>query len=133
MSTINLIIGGVDVSERVEPESYSVRKIWKTASEFTKFDGNEVVKRNGYYYELSVNFEDLPDTLMRDLTGVLDSDTIEITFSDPHSKNADGCTTAVFGRGESTGGKVANELDDGLYWNLSISVKSEIIPAEGCL
>lgn len=130
MSTINLIIGGVDVSECVEAESYSVRKVWKTASEFTKFDGNEVVKRSGHYYELSVNFEDVPDTLMRYLTRALDSDRIEITFTDPHS---DDCTTASFIRGGSTGGKIANELDDGLYWNLSISVKSEIIPAEGCL
>ena len=48
MSTINLIIGGVDVSERVEVESYSVRKVWKTASEFTKFDGNEIANRVGY-------------------------------------------------------------------------------------
>lgn len=133
MSTINLIIGGIDISEHVEVTSYSVRKVWKTASEFTKFDGNEVIKRSGYYYELSVNFEDVSDVLMCALTSALDSDTIEITFTDPHSKNADGCTAAVFGRGESTGGKVANELDDGLYWNFGISVKSEVIPAEGCL
>lgn len=133
MSTINLIIGGVDVSERVETESYSVRKVWKTASEFTRFDGNEIANRVGCYYELSVSFEDVSDALMRALTCALDSDKIEITFTDPHSESTDGCTTAVFGRGESTGGKVANELDDGLYWNLSISVKSEIIPAEGCL
>ncbi|MCX4257652.1 MAG: hypothetical protein OSJ54_12120 [Oscillospiraceae bacterium] len=133
MSTINLIIGGVDVSERVEVESYSVRKVWKTASEFTKFDGNEIANRVGCYYELSVSFEDVPDGLMRTLTCALDSDTIEITFTDPHSENADGCTTAVFGRGESTGGKVANELDEGLSWNFGISLKSEVIPAEGCL
>lgn len=130
MSTINLIIGGIDVSELVEPESYSVRKAWKIASEFTKFDGNEIVNRSGYYYELSVNLEDIPDMVMRSLTRALDSDKIESTFTDPHSAD---CTTAFFQRGESTGGKVANELDDGLYWDLSISVKSEVIPAEGCL
>lgn len=130
MSTINLIIGGIDVSELVEPESYSVHKAWKIASEFTKFDGNEIVNRSGYYYELSVNLEDIPDTVMRSLTRALDSDKIESTFTDPHSAD---CTTAFFQRGESTGGKVANELDDGLYWDLSISVKSEVIPAEGCL
>lgn len=130
MSTINLIIGGIDISEHVEVTSYSASKVWRTASEFTKFDGNDVVKRSGYYYELSVNFEDVPDVLMRSLTRALDSDKIEITFTDPHSND---CTTAFFQRGESTGGKIANELDDGLYWNLSISVKSEVIPAEGCL
>ena len=130
MNTINLIAGGVDVSERVEPESYSVRKVWKTSSEFTKYDGNEIVSRSGYYYELSVRLEDIPDTVMRALTGALDSDKIEITFTDPHS---DDCTTAYFMRGDSTGGEVVNELDDGLYWNLSISVKSEVIPAGGYL
>ena len=130
MSTINLMIGGVDVSERVETGSYSIRKVWKTASEFTKYDGNEIVNRSGYYYELSVRLEDIPDTVMWALTHALDSDKIEITFTDPHS---DDCTTAFFTRGDSTGGEVANELDDGLYWNLSISVKSEVVPAGGYL
>lgn len=130
MSTINLMIGGVDVSERVETGSYSIRKVWKTASEFIKSDGNEIINRSGYYYELSVRLEDIPDTVMRVLTGALDSDKIEITFTDPHSSD---CTTAFFMRGDSTGGEVANELDDGLYWNLSISVKSEVVPAGGYL
>lgn len=31
MSTINLIIGGIDISKHVEVTSYSVRKVWKTA------------------------------------------------------------------------------------------------------
>lgn len=130
MSTINLIIGGVDISEYVETESYSVRKVQKVASEFTRYDGSDVMKRSGYYYELSVNFEDIHNAVILSLISALDSDKIEITFTDPHSAD---CTTASFQRGESTGGEISKELDDGLYWNLGISVKSEIIPAEGCL
>ena len=128
MSTINLIIGGVDISENVETESYSVSKVWKTNAEFTDIDGNDVVRRSGFFYELSVDLHHVPDVLMRSLISALDSDSIPITFTDPHSED---CTTASFLRGDSTGGRVAQETDDGLLWDMGISLTSEFVPSGG--
>lgn len=130
MSTINLIIGGVDISENVEAESYSVDKVWKTNTEFTDVDGNDTVRRSGYFYELSVDLNDIPDDVMRSLAAALDSDTVSVTFTDPHSEN---CTTADFLRGERTGGRVSRELDDGLYWDMNIALKSKFYPSGGGL
>lgn len=123
-STINFIIGGVDVSEYAERENYTVSKVWKTADSFTNYDGTVITNRNGWNYNIKASFENIPDKLMYQLTAVLDSDNIPITFTDPHSKSEDMCTTDTFMRGESTGGTVACELDDGLRWNLSISLDS---------
>lgn len=125
MSTINLIIGSVDVSENVETESYSVHKVWKTSTEFTRVDGSVITRRRGFFYELSVNLNGVHESIMHELISALDSDSIPITFSDPHSY---GCTSVSFERGESTGGEISEELDDGLYWNLNTSLKSEFIP-----
>lgn len=129
MSTINLIIGGVDVSENVGVNTYRIKKTWKLGTEFTGYDGKDVKSYTGYYYEISTALDDIPDELMSRLITALDSDTVEVTFTDPHS--AAGTTTADFLRGESTGGEVAYELDDGLYWNLSITLKTELVPSSG--
>ena len=130
MSTINLIIGGVDISENVETESYSVKKVWKTNAEFTDVNGEDIIRRSGFFYELSVELHLVPDTLMRSLTAALDSDSISVTFTDPHSED---CTTASFLRGDSTGGKISQELDDGLLWDMSISLTSEFVQSGGGL
>ncbi len=122
-NTINLIVGGVDVSEFVERENYSIKKVWKTENSFTDSDGKEIIRRIGWNYQLSASFENIPDELMKRLTAALDNDTISITFTDPHSENM--LTTDDFQRGESTGGKVSYELDDGLYWNFSFDLTSE--------
>lgn len=125
MNTINLIVGGIDVSECVQRENYRVNKIIRRGTEFTAYDGSESVHNIGQYYELNVSLEKLSDRLMRQLTAALDNEKIEIIFTDPHSLDK---TTAVFIRGDSTGGEICNELDDGLYWNASIFLKSELIP-----
>lgn len=128
MSTIILSVGGVDVSEFVEAESYSVHKVWKTADTFTKYDGTEAVRRLGFYYEITVTLEDIRDEIMRSLTSAVDRDEFSVTFTDPHSADA---STAPFIRGESTGGTVAHELDDGLYWNVSLSLRSQLVSGNG--
>ena len=122
--TINFIIGGIDVSEYTERENFTVNKVWKTAETFTNYDGNEITFRSGWHYNIKAQFQNIPDTLMYQLTAALDSDRIPITFTDPHSQSKDMCTTDTFLRGESTGGTVACELDDGLRWNISISLDS---------
>ncbi len=65
----------------------------------------------------------VPEKIMREITSAPDSDVIPITFTDPHSENM--LTTNNFQRGESTGGSVSAELDDGLRWDLSIDLTSE--------
>ncbi len=130
MNTINLIIGGIDVSENIQRDGYRVQKIIKRGTEFTAFDGSETVRNIGQYYELYASLENLPDNLMRKLTAALDNDKIDVIFSDPHSADS---TTAVFLRGEDTGGEISNELDDGLFWNTTISLRSELIPVSNGL
>ena len=124
MKTITLIIGDVDVSEYVIASDYSVQKVWKTKTSFENYDGKEISKRSGWSYQLKAGFEDLPDSIMTQLTNALDSNDITATFTDPHSPEENGCTTAVFNRPESTGGNVTAELDDGLRWETSIDITS---------
>ena len=100
--TINFIIGGVNVSEYTERENYTVSKVWKIADSFTNYDGNVITSRSGWNYCIKASFENIPDTLMYQLTAALDNDEISITFTDPHSKSGDMCTTDTFQRGEST-------------------------------
>ena len=120
-STITLIIGNVDVSEFVECENYSVKKVWKGENSFTDINGKDV--KLNWNYQLKASFENVPETIMQEVTSALDNDTISITFTDPHSENM--LTTDNFQRGESTGGSVSAELDDGLRWDLSIDLTSE--------
>ena len=129
--TIKFIIGGVDVSEYAERENYSVRKVWKISDSFTNYDGSVITSRSGWNYNIRASFENIPDTLMRQLTAALDNDSIPITFTDPHSSGEDMCTEDTFLRGESTGGTVSCELDDGLRWNISISLDSIFHAADG--
>lgn len=122
-NTIDLIIGGVDISEFVESENYSVKKIWKTSDPFTAYDGSPVSKNIGWNYSVQADLENIPDGIMRDLTKALDNDSISVIFTDPHSES--GKTADTFRRSGTTGGSVACGLDDGLYWNVSISLNSE--------
>lgn len=124
-NTITLIIGGVDISEFTERENYSINKVWKAADSFTNYDGSQIIKRSGWNYTLRARLENIPDKLMSELTAALDNDKISITFTDPHSTGENMCTTDIFERGESTGGEVFCELDDGLRWNIDISLDSE--------
>ena len=130
MSTINLVIGGVDVGENVEVNTYRVHKVWKNGTSFTKFDGSSVERLLGYHYEINVSLTDVPDKLMRQLTSALDNNLITVKFSDPH---ADDITEADFVRSGQTGGEVEYELADGLYWGISISLKSKFVPFGGGL
>lgn len=131
MKTITLIIGGVDVSEFVTTSDYSVQKVQKIKSKFENYDGIEITKRAGWSYQIKVSFEDIPDVIMSALTQALDNEGITIKFTDPHSPDDDGCTTATFQRPQSTGGTVSAELDDGLHWDLSVNLNSEFIAATG--
>ncbi len=132
-NTMTLIIGGVNMSEFTERENYSVKKIWKTENSFTNYDGNEITQRSGWNYHLKASFENIPDEIMKELTAALDSDSIIVTFTDPHSSEENGCTTESFLRGNSTGGSVSCELDDGLRWELGIDLDSQFhaVPADG--
>lgn len=126
MSTINFIIDGTDVSEYIEAEAYSVNRVWETSEGFTDYTGKAVSFSKGYHYELSLNLEDVPDPVMRELTAALAKKTVSITFTDPHSVD---CTTAQFLRGDSTGGEASNEYDGEIHWNLSMRLKSELVPS----
>lgn len=129
MSTINLIIETVDISEWVEKESYSVRIVQEYSEEFTNYDGSKIKHRKGFHYAISLNLENIPDSVMRELSSALDSDKISIKFTNPLSEQSDGCTTANFLRGDEIRGEIAYELDDGLRWNTSLSLKSDFFPA----
>lgn len=124
MKTITLIIGGVDVSEYVIASDYSVQKVWKTKTSFENYDGKEISKRSGWNYQLRAGFEDLTDDVMARLTKALDNSNITVVFTDPHSPEENGCTTAIFKTPQNTGGNVTAELDDGLRWETSIDITS---------
>lgn len=125
ISTINLIIGGVDVSEFVERGNYSILKIWKTEETFTTYAGKEIISRSGWNYRLKTSLSWIPDDLMRELTAALDNDRISVTFTDPHSSDENGCTADFFTRGDNTGGTIATEYDGQLRWDINISLMSE--------
>lgn len=128
-NTLTLIIGGADVSEFVENENYSVKKIWKTSEPFTAYDGSTVSRKIGWNYSIHADLENIPDGLMREVTKALDNDRISVIFTDPHSESGE--TTDTFKRNGTTGGSVACGLDDGLYWNVSISLDSEFHTLSG--
>ncbi len=130
MSTINLKIGNTDISEYVSPEEYSVRMLQKKSenSRFQKYDGTETSEVLGYYYELSANIELIPNVIAEQLAAVMAHDKFEAVFTDPF-----GSGTAEFLRSDSAAFEVACELDDGLYWNINISLKSELIKSGGGL
>lgn len=124
-NTIKLVIGSVDVSEFTERENYSVNKKWQIADSFTAYDGKKIIKRSGWNYNIRAKLENIPDDIMYALTAALDNDTFAVTFTDPHSKSDDRCTSDTFDRSESTGGSVVCELDDGLRWNIFINIDSQ--------
>lgn len=126
MGTINLKIGETDISEYVSPEGYSVRLVQKKSenSAFIKYDGSEVSAVLGYCYEISADLEFLPDNLARSLAVALSADKFGVTFTDPF-----GVGSAEFLRSDNSVFEVAAELDEGLYWDISISLKSELIAA----
>lgn len=133
MSTINLIIGGVDFSEWVEVENYSCIRRDIVPHSFTNYDGTEYAPRSGYRYELSVNLNELPETAASALAKVLDHDVIPVKFTDLLSDSEDGTTTASFERPEEIGGSIAAETDDGDLWNMKISLTSAVTAVSGSL
>ena len=132
MSTINLIIGGVDFSEWVEADSYSCIRRDIVPHSFTNYDGAEY-PRSGYRYELSVNLSELPEAAASALAKALDHDVIPITFTDLLSDSEDDTTTASFKRPEEIGGSIAAETDDGDLWDMKISLTSAVTAVSGSL
>lgn len=129
MSTINLKIGGTDVSEYVLVESYTVRQIQKKSenSSFPKYDGTEVSKVLGYYYEISASLMLVPDNTAKALAAAVSWEKFNVDFTDPF-----GGGNAEFLKSDSTSFEVAAEVDDGLLWDIEISLRSNLIkPADG--
>lgn len=133
MSTINLIIGGVDFSEYVEKEDYSCIRKDVIPKTFTNYDGLVIAPRSGYYYELSVQFSELPEDVASSLAKCLDSDTISVTFTDLLSAAEDGTTTAYFNRPAEIGGSIAAETSDGDLWDMKVSLTSVVTAVSGSL
>lgn len=133
MSTINLIIGGVDCSEWVETDSYTCVRRDIVPYSFTNYDGAEYAPRSGYRYELSVNLNELPEAAASALAKALDNDKIKVKFTDLLSDYEDGTTEAYFDRPEEIGGSIAAETDDGDLWDMKISLTSAVTAVSGSL
>lgn len=130
MSTINLKIGDADVGKYVLAEGYTVRLIQKKSenSGFTKYDGTEVSAVRGYYYEISASLLLVPDDLSQTLAKAMSQEKFNADFTDPF-----GGGSAEFLRGDSASFEVAAEVDEGLLWDIDISLKSELIDSGGGL
>lgn len=133
MSTINLIIGGIDFSEWVETDSYTCVRRDIVPYSFTTYNGSEYAPRSGYRYELSVNLSELPETAASALAKALDNDKIKVKFTDLLSDAEDGTTEAYFDRPEEIGGSIAAETDDGDLWDMKISLTSAVTAVSGSL
>lgn len=133
MSTINLKIGNTDVSEYVIAEGYTVRLVQKKSenSSFSKYDGTEVTRVLGYYYEISANLTLVPDDLSKSLATAMSEEKFNVDFTDPFEVGEVG--NAVFLRSDSSSFVVSTEVDDGLLWDIDISLKSELINSGGGL
>lgn len=128
MSTINLKIGDADVSEYVLTGGYTVRLVQKKSenSEFTKYDGTEVSRVLGYYYEISASL--LPDDLSQALAEAMSQEKFNADFTDPFGNGS-----AEFLRSDSSSFEVSAKVDEGLLWDIDISLKSELIDSGGGL
>ena len=128
MNTINLKIGNTDVSEYVTAEGYTVRLVQKKSenSSFSKYDGTEVSKVLGYYYEISASLTLVPDNLSKALAAAMSEEQFNVNFTDPF-----GGGSAKFLRNDSASFEVTAELDDGLYWDINISLRSDLINNSG--
>lgn len=130
MSTINLKIGDADVSEYVLAEGYTVRQVQKKSenSEFTKYDGTEVSRVLGYYYEISASLLLVPDDLAEKLAAAMSQEKFNTVFTDPF-----GGGSAEFLRSDNSSFEVSAEVDDGLLWDIDISLRSELVNSGGGL
>lgn len=130
MSTINLKIGDADVSEYVLAEGYTVRQVQKKSenSEFTKYDGTEVSRVLGYYYEISASLLLVPDDLSQALAEAMSQEKFNADFTDPFGNGS-----AEFLRSDSSSFEVSAKVDEGLLWDIDISLKSELIDSGGGL
>lgn len=130
MSTINLKIGGADVSEYVLAEGYTVRLVQKRSdnSSFTKYDGTEISRILGYYYEISASLLLVPDDLSKALAEAMSEEKFNVDFTDPF-----GLGSAEFLHSDNTSFEVTAEVDDGLLWDIEISLRSELINSGGGL
>lgn len=132
MSTINLIVGGVDVSDFVEAETYSCIRKDIIPKSFTRYDGVVIAPRSGYKYQVDVTLS-LPEKKAAALAAALDNDSISVTFTDLLSK-ADGMvSTALFDRPENIGGSISAETDDGDEWEIELSLTSHLQSVSGSL
>lgn len=130
MSTVNLKIDNADVSEYVLAEGYTVRQIQKKSgnSDFTKYDGTEVSRVLGYYYEISASLLLVPDDLAKELAAAISEEKFTADFTDPF-----GSGSAEFLRSDSASFVVSAEVNEGLLWDIDLSLKSELIDSGGGL
>lgn len=130
MSTINLKIGDADVSEYVLAEGYTVRLVQKKSdnSSFTKYDGRSVSQILGYYYEISASLTLVPDDTAKELAAAMSENFFYADFTDPFGNG-----NAEFLRNDSASFVVSAEVDEGLLWDIDISLKSELIDSGGGL
>lgn len=128
MSTIYLKIGNADVSKFVLAEGYTVRLVQKKSenSSFSKYDGTEVSAILGYYYEISASLALVPDNTAKALASAMSEENFNVNFTDPFGKGS-----AEFLRNSSASFEVAAEVDNGLLWDIDISLKSELINNSG--
>ncbi len=127
MGNIYLSIGSTDLSEWVEVESYSVSKNWVEAANFKALNGDEIIKYSGFYYEISVDFKNVPTAVMGVIASAAESDKYTVAFTDMSG----GRVSAEFLRAESVQGEIARKLNGDVLWNTSLSVRSEFMPADG--
>lgn len=127
MSEIYLAIDGSDLSEWVEIESYSVSKNWVEATNFKALNGDEITQYSGFYYEISVNFKNVPSSVMDTIASTAESDKYNVTFTSLSGGNA----TAEFLRAENVQGEIARKLNGDILWNTFLSIRSAFQPISG--
>lgn len=124
---IALSIGGVDVSDYVNVSSYnySVENVYEQNT-FVNYDGNEVKKYLGVKKMINLTLEMVKTSVVQSLAAAMSADPVSVTFTDLLSDTL--TTTADFERPQINS-TLKHELDDGEYWDYSISLVSKLIPA----
>lgn len=124
---ITLSIGGIDVAQYVNVSSYNykVSNIYDQNT-FTNYDGNETKKLIGTRISINLTLEMVKTSVVQALAQAMSDDPVSVTFTDLLSSGL--VTTADFDKPEINS-TLKHELDDGDYWDYSISLVSKLIPA----
>lgn len=125
---INLVIGGVDVSELVNVDSYnlSCKPSYDPDSILQNYDGNEHKDLIGEKYAISLTLEMVPTDIVKPLAQAMHSDIVSVTFINLLSTAENMLTTADFERPEITY-TLKHELDGVDYWDYGINLTSKLV------